>query len=232
MLLSELFEHLTYGELSQLSITGNGTGILPKDYPVMASHVNLALTALYARLPLREEEAVIQLYDHITDYYLRPQFTQTVGNAPIRYIIDTPENPFVNSVIKVTEVYNEAGVELPLNNLAKPSSVFNPSFDCIQVPYPVAENSISVIYRAGHTKIEITPSTDLSSINVDIPQYLVNLISYFIASNLISPMGENNIGEGNNYLAKYESAIALIEQNGLINKEEFVNRQVEQNGWV
>ena len=233
MLLSEIFEHLTYGELSQLTITGNGTGIKPKDYPVMASHLNLALNAIHSRLPLREEEAVIQLYDNITNYYLRPQFAVSSGSSEsIKYIIDTPTSKFNPEVIQVLDVYSENGDELPVNNLSKKDSIFLPTFDCIQVPYPVSDNTIFVIYRASHEKIVVNPSSDLEGIEVKIPAYLVSVISYFIASNLIAPMGENNIGEGNNYLAKYEAAIANIENQGLVSLESFNNNRIQENGWA
>ena len=70
MTLQDIFDKLTFGELSQIGVSGNGTGISQEDYPKLISHVNLGLTDLYTKFPLREREVVIQQYDEISFYEL------------------------------------------------------------------------------------------------------------------------------------------------------------------
>ena len=54
MLLSDIFEQLTMGEVSQLSLGGtNEGGVLPQDYPKIVPHINLALTEIYKRFNLK-----------------------------------------------------------------------------------------------------------------------------------------------------------------------------------
>ena len=233
MLLSEFFEHLTFGELSQLFLTGNGAEIEAREYPKIAAHLNLALTALFTRFNLRQEEALIQQYDQISLYHLRPQFAVNSGSAePTKYIVDTAGQPFVPNVLKIEEVYAEDGTSIPLNDDRYATSVYTPHFDTIQIPDPVATNMVSVLYRANHDKIVVTPSSDLSLIKLEIPAFLITPICYFMANNLITPLAGENEGTGNNYLAKYEQACQSVLIEGLFNKVTHEDNRLINNGWV
>jgi len=236
MLLSELFEHLIHGELSQLSITGNGTKVAQKDYAKLTSHINLALTALFTRFNFRQEEVIIQQYDDITSYYLRPQFAVNSGSSePIKYLVDTPESPFIKSIIKVEQAFNEIGEEIGINAEDDENSIYTPSYDQVQITEPNSENSTSIIYRALHDKLIAGPTTDLETIEVNIPPFLVTPISLFIANNLINTINTiNKDGTvvGNNYLTKYEAFCNRIEMEGLIAKDIYNKDVIESNGWV
>ena len=53
MKLKEVFDQLTYGELSQLSIGGQAQGeITEENYARVVAHVNLGLSAIYKRFHL------------------------------------------------------------------------------------------------------------------------------------------------------------------------------------
>jgi len=231
MLLSDLFEQLTYGELSQLSITGNGTRIDNEDYPKMVAHINLALSNLSTRFNMLQKEIIIQQYDHITDYYLRPQFAVNSGSSETyKYLVDTAEDPFLGDVVTVQEIYDELGTEVYINKNVL-NSIYTPAFDTIQIPYPVSTNAISVIYRAKHRKLVVGSSTDLETIEVNIPDFLIVPMSYFIASNLTGPIGESGLNESNNYINKYEKAIQIIEMQGLFNRDNMEVDNITSQGW-
>ena len=71
MLLSEIFEQLTYGELSQINLGGKDDGgIASSDYPAVVAHINMALTELFKRFPLRLKEIQLQTYSTLTTYQL------------------------------------------------------------------------------------------------------------------------------------------------------------------
>ena len=56
MLLSDLFEQLTYGELSQLEYSGvDDEGFTVNDYKRVIPHINLGLAELHKRFLIREE---------------------------------------------------------------------------------------------------------------------------------------------------------------------------------
>jgi hypothetical protein len=233
MLLSDLFNQLAYGPLSMLNIASTGK-IQPEDYPKMGSCLNTAINTMFVRLKLcTEEEVVIQLYDHITVYTIDKQFAVNGGtDEPYKYLIDTAMEPYNNTLVKITGVYDEDGVELVLNDLSVADSVMTPRYNQIQVEEPVSTNSLAVTYLAKPATLNITPTTDLTSIELDVPDYLVLPLGYFIASLLISPIGQEGLGEGNNYLAKYEAALMDITNNGLFVMDATRADQFANNGWV
>lgn len=62
MKLIEIFNQLTFGELAQLSMGGMDAGeINDKNYDAVLSHINLGLTALHKRFPLKEGRLVVAL---------------------------------------------------------------------------------------------------------------------------------------------------------------------------
>lgn len=96
MLLSELFDQLTYGELSSLFMGGvDCTGIQSESYPQVVSYVNMGLLAIYTRFPVHLQEVVIKLKDEVQIYYLDRKYAQTNTAYEDKYGEATPlpENP-------------------------------------------------------------------------------------------------------------------------------------------
>ena len=200
MLLSEIFEYLSYGELAQVSLGGGGTheiGILPEDYPKIITNINLGLTELHKRLPLKQNEVIIKLYSHITNYILHSDYSESnlASSKPYKYIQDQNNlEPFNDDVILIRHVYDEAGDEFPINNLNESTSLFTPQQNVLQVPWPDNENSLSIIYRAGPKKINHIGLSRPELVEVDLPpQFLEPLCSY-VAFRIFSSL---NLGEGN-----------------------------------
>ena len=242
MQLSDLFEQLTQGELSQLQLSGrDSTGILQKDYPKIIPHINLALTELYKRFNLRTSEVVIQQYDHIQTYYLDKLFAQTNTDSdkPTKYIMDSQYQPFTDNVLIIDTINNELGEELYKNqdrSFFKGSdkywAVSTPSYNSVQVPYPDNANQMIVTYRADHDPIIINEDTQLKNVHIPIsPSYLEPLLLY-IAARVYTNLGSNEGNEGNNYTAKFEASVKKIEELNLYVTEDTHNIKLEENGWV
>lgn len=209
MVLSELFKYLSYGELSQLSLgTGSGGEISESDFPTLAAHVNLGLSQIYTRLPLKQEQTVIALQTGISTYTVD-------GN-----------------VIKIEQVVTEKGTQLPINDPADDTSVFTPAYNQVQVPNAESGNLIAVIYRAGHDKISLSRGLDANVVEVDLPDALIEaLLSYVVGRVLLSRGAGESANEGATYLQRFELAIQQYENTGLIQKEQTSNTRLEMNGW-
>lgn len=254
MQLSELFEQLSQGELSQLKMGGrDDVGIRACDYPKILPHINLGLTELYKRFNLKNSEVVIQQQDQINTYYLETKFAQSSKPAgwtpPVMandgvytdpyYIMDSPIQPFTGNVLRIEAVHNEIGEELYLNQdrqywkgSDKYWAVSTPSFNSIQVPYPEKENQMIVTYRADHDPIIMDETSNLQEITVPIsPSYLEPLLLY-IAARVYSNLSSLEGNEGNVYTAKYEKSMKQIEQLNLMNKDDTQNAKLDINGWV
>lgn len=240
--LNEIFEDLSYGELAQLYIGGKGKGIPILEYPKLISATNLALTALYSRFPLNEKQLDIQQYDNITIYHLDAKYAQSNegSSEPTKYILDTPELPFLDDVIRVTAAFNEIGEEVPLNDENAINDIdglsyswFTPSYDSVQIPFPIGTNECSFVYRAKHVKIPLT-TTDANTVEVEVPESLREALLTYIGARIYSSRGsESSLGLSQVLYAKYESICLEVEQrNLLLNGASATNIKLEFNGWV
>lgn len=218
MLLSELFQKLSFGELSSLSIAGEGSGVVPvANYPRLISQIQYGLNALHTRFPLRLKEVTLQLYDEVAFYYFRPEHSMSVGTDYYKYIQDSPFEPFVNDILRIEAVFDEVGCELALNDDPLCCSLFTPSFDCLQVTHPMKETVLQVQYRADHDRIPLE-TTDPSTVEVRIPVSHEKALMFYVAGQIYSSMnGQEHTLKGQEFLAKYAAEVDYIEQHNLDN---------------
>lgn len=236
MTLAEFFEKLSYGELSNLYIGEDGAGGIPLEkWPAIISHINYGLTALHTKFPIKERDLIIQSYDHIAKYYLRPEYSRlnTAATPKYKYIIDTPDDKFNGDVIKIIQVYNEVGDPLPMNDNEQWASVFTPGFDILQINHPSNEDAFSVLYRANHTQIPLN-TTDLASVSVEIPVCCEEALLYYVAGRVFTNMGsEDHVTKGQLFLGKFETQCAFIEQEDLIHSSYVpTNIKPHLRGWI
>lgn len=237
MKLSEFFELLQYGELANLPASGgidDEKGIRVQDYPVLISHLNLALTDIHTKFNLKEREVAIQEYESITFYELDSKYAQenTGSTEPVKYILDSPANVFNDDVIRINAIFDEAGCELPINDEYRQESLFLNSFKTIQIPFPSDENTIFVMYRANHEKLS-TSTPDLNA-EVDIPAFAVEAVLSYVASRVhsqrTSPEAQNTAV---NLMAKYNMLCDQIELRNVLNTAtNNTNIKLGRNGWV
>ena len=236
MRLAEIFRQLTHGELATLAIGGlDGSGVLEQNHENLVAHVNLGLTELHKRFPLKTNQVMVQSYDAIQKYYLHSDYAETNENSnqPIKYIKDSIYEPFVDDVLKIESVYDEDGKELFMNDRNEYWSVHTPSYNCLQIPYPEKENAYSVLYRADHRKI-IAKDLDPETEEVDLPYSHLSALLLFIASRKFStnPTLKPQSADGNAYYSKFEAACAKLEELNIMNKSEESNIRLEINQWV
>lgn len=236
MLLSELFEQLTYGELFQVAIGGYGTGgIDVSDFPAIIAHTNMGLKKLHSRFCLRTEEVFIEQQDFIQTYYLRSKFaiSNTESSELIKYIIDSPLEPFNHDVLGIEQVYSEAGEKRPINDEGDLLSVYVQGNDTITIPYAMEGNTFSVIYRANHDKIEAVEGMDPTKIQIHLPPCLEEALMIFIAGRIVGNMGStDNLNASTVYQNRYELALAEVESLGLLPVQDLENNRLIRNGWV
>lgn len=245
MKLQEIFDQLTYGELSQISIGGGEAGaIRPEDYARMTAHVNLALTALYKRFKLKNGEFTLLLQPGVYTYPLAYQYcvANTRSRAPVKYMDDTAM-PFKDNLLKVENVYSELGFEFNVNNASDVYSMNTPVQRTLVVPKDIVDmkdtlpedlktDKLKVVYRANHPKVSVE-DYDPDEIELELPETHVDALLLYIAARVHTPAG---IGEaestGNNYYAKYELACQNLEsQDYQIDHGTQYNKMI-RNGWV
>lgn len=219
MRLSDLYTMLSYGELSNLAISNEGSGeITEAGKPRIVLYANEALTRLYSEFLIREKEVMILMYRDITFYHLSTRFAVVAGEEAAlesrRYLLDLPEEPFEDDVIKILTVYNSHAKRLPLNDAEQAGSVFTPQPTILQVPFPVEGMALTVSYQANHSKLEV----DRPGQRIDLPDALNGAFTAFIAYKVFSHMNTaESTAKANEHLEIYQAIVQQTKDMDLVN---------------
>ena len=248
MKLIEVFNQLTHGELSNLSIGGRENGeITEENYKGVMAHVNLGLTDLFKRFTLKEGRLQLELQDDQALYSLSSKFAVNGKRSKetVRYILDTVANPFRDDVLKIEQVITDAGCELELNNKSAQYSCFTPSAEVLRVPTIMVSGLLSipeqlkteqltVVYRANHPVFDTeVGSFDPGNTEVELPYTHLWALCLFVASRINNPIGmSQEFNAGNNYAAKYEAECQRLEADGYEVDQGAGNSRARRNGWV
>lgn len=234
MNVQELFRRLSYGELSNLSIGAEGAGeIIPSQHNKLIYYTNQALLRLYSRFVLREEDLLLRCLDWVTSYHFLKKFAV---NSPVHdpeippYILDQPGAPFQQDVIKVLTVYDGRGCELPLNDVENCRSLFTPQPNVLQVPNPITDYVLTVIYQARHPKL---PDNNLDSC-IHLPDVLEEALTAYIAFMVYSNMnGAENAAKAAEHMARYEAiCLEVISRDLVSSSSSTTNTKFEKRGFI
>lgn len=175
MLLSTIIDAVKYGELQNV--------YTEEKLPQLISFINLGLIQIYSKLPIIEKQVTIQEYPQISLYKLSSMYARHNHLSSVRhkYILDTPDNPFMDDVLFITGISDEYGFDIPLNDEHHRHSIFISSYDTIQIPNANENEAIFVIYRAKPKGINplIKPEL-LDKTEVILPDYLLEALTAFI----------------------------------------------------
>lgn len=248
MKLKEIFDQLTFGELSQLSIGGGEAGVIaPANYDRLLVHINLGLTALYKRFPLKENQVKLELQPGRLTYPIHSKYAVSCRNSrePVRYIKDTVAEPFRDDIHKIERVYSSGGFEFGLNDLEDTFSMMTPTATVLRVPSvivtpPVEQDdllrttTLDVVYRANHRIIEKDGVfLEPEDVEIELPYSHLEPLLYFVAARVHTPTGmSNEANMGNIYSAKYEQACQEIETRNLRVDNVSQPDRLTRNGWV
>ena len=229
-----------------------------EDYPKIIPSLNLALTELYKRFPIRIEEVIIRQEPQISTYYLHSRYAMTndKSSEPIKYIHDSVYEPFTDNVLRIEQVFNELGTEIPINtnidygededyNSLKYEpylgtsvdydfqSIVTPTYNSLQIlPHPVGQNNLLVKYRASHHLIKVSANLVPGETEVDVPLSMLEPLLLYVGGRIHANMHGEDPNSGAGFIAKFEASCKKIEDLNLFNKGNVNNTKLERTGWV
>lgn len=242
MTLKQIFDLLSQGELSQIHLGGT-QGIDESNWERVLGAVNLGLTELHKRFPLRREQVVLQMQEGQLRYTLDVKHAVSNRENPTatKYLIDSAANPFIGRVLKIYKVFDASGCELKLNRVGDAfdqahSTVRTPSYNTLILPTMLPVQALTVEYLGNHPLlVKERGYFNLEDVAVELPDTHLTALLYFVASRLFNPTGLSGntaFHEGNNYEAKFEAECQRLENDGYENAEHEENSRLRRNGWV
>lgn len=234
MTLGDVFEDLALDALSSIQSSVLGAARIDETREQQVTKfVNDGLTRLHSRYVLHEEEAILDLIDGRTEYYLDKRYAKTQegqpGTGPY-FIRDTPEKPFINNVLRILSVWTDCGRKLPINDAGVLDTVFTPRPDMLQIPCVEKFNAVSVLYQANHPKLR----WDKPESHVHLPAILWPALTAYVAHRMFSAIGtqEANL-KAQEHLITYNFVCDEVDKMDLVNSSLSVTTcKFQRNGWV
>lgn len=235
MTLEELFKKLSYTHLSELSISGQGSGqVVEEHQPKLIQRANECLHALYARFPLRIRTIVLETYAAVNEYFLRPDFALFSGSMETyKYIIDTDDIPFPNDVLMIESVVDEDGELIAVNDANDDDSWHFTGYDSLSIDEPVTGDRFKIRYRAEPDEIPFGPYVDIKNTVIPIPRVLEAAMLAYIAGHTYGNMSmEGAMAKSQNFLDMFENECKIVEERNLLNSSMGnTNLKPQLNGW-
>lgn len=250
MKLSQVFDQLTSGEMSQLFLGGRETGgVTEENYRQVGNHVLIGLTALYKRFNLKQGQLEIKLepgkyvYSLLQNYAVNDKYSK----IPLvdRHIIDSPSNLFRGDVIKVAKVDTADGCTLALGQEWDKYSIMMLQMDSIRVPKAIVDHSsdlpdylktdtLTVTYQANHPNfVPLVGFYDPELTQIELPDSHLQALLYYVASRVHNPIGMGaEFNAGNNWFSRYELECKALENSGNYVDNASQHNRVRRGGWA
>lgn len=241
MRLCDYLQQLSYAELSNLRVgkDGTGNGINPSKIPYVVNCINEGLLRLYSRFVLKTNSVLVELNEVRTRYHLSSKHSwlnadEDDKNNPEfsdKYLMDDPEHPFTDDIIKILNVVSTEGVEVPLNNHSSPISVFTPVYDVLEVPMTVDGVVLTVVYQAKHVHLDFEKDPEQE---INLPESLLGALSAYVAYLVYSNMNtQEAVINAQKYLANYQTIIQeSIDMDLVQGTYSQDNTKFRFNGWI
>lgn len=235
MKLSKIMSLLSTGELSKVNLgTNEEAGVTMYNYQELVDYINLGLLNIYTKIPLRVREVTIQEQPGIKEYFLRSDYAQSNSDStqPVKYILDSVDDPFDDTLLSIDTVYDEFGYKLPLNDRLDPCGFVITSFDIIQSNNPTKARKFIVSYRAKAPEL-LNSGVNILTQNVALPEVLTQVMLYYVAYKVHNSRNTaESQTEAAKFLALYEKELLQVTDLNIGVDPAVVNTKLDSRGWV
>lgn len=233
MIIDDLYEKLSFGPYAALFSGGDASGYVDEQAQgQVLSHANDGLLRLYTKFDLYQKTVLVEMDELTTYYHLSSKFavSNDASTEIRRYIRDLPEEPFIDDVIRVLEIYNGFGYRQPLNDDGNPWSIFTPQKNTIQVPQPMPGQVLSVTYQAKHPKLVPGDGSQEIMLPDVLVEPLVSYIAYKKYTNMATP---ESTAKAQEHLAMFNSLCDEAVMNDAVNSSAATtNTRFEKRGFI
>lgn len=241
MNVQDLFEMLSFGELSNLSISNEGSGeILVDKQPSIVYYTRQALTLLYSRFAHKIDYVILEQIDGITRYNLDKQFSvsdETVGNVNPRYLLDSVIEPFDGNVLKLLSVrpFEEDGElaerDLMVNDTDRDDAIKMLTYKSFMMKTPTAGQKLRIEFQQNHAPLSIPVAL---TEEIFLAPVLEEALAYKVAARVFSSMnGELHAMRATYLENQYERVCQTVTAEDLLSLSTTGSlRKFRQSGFV
>ena len=236
----DFVKQLGRGVLRNTTLSGlqNGLDNRWDEFAQACTMIDEGLMRLYSRFILKEKHLIIEMQPGVTFYHLKRMYSVT-GADPIRvphpYIRDLPNEPFLEDVIKVLNVFDSAGVQRPLNDQSRVDSLFTPQADIIQNMFPRDLEALGVAYQAKPLSVLVPESNGWrDDTEFYLPDCLIPALSAYVAYFYFQGVNTSEgISAAITHFKMYDEVCREVERMDLVNQSmSCTNTRFSQNGWI
>lgn len=239
ILIKDLFTLLANGEFAGTALKQDQFGNLDEShYAAVIGHINLALTELYKRFTMMEDEVILHVTPTNTRYEIRPERSTIAERITARdYVEVDPEHDGYINLIEITKVYDEDGDSITLNNKFLTPTVRQISNDVLKITGVDSPTTFRIVFQAHPSPIVLDEDFDPNDCWIQAPRSIMEAILYYVAARVYKPIGANsstaNADKSASYQQQYELSCAKIETYGLVidDNDEDPNTFANQ-GWA
>lgn len=209
MKVEELFRKLSYGELSNHSVSVDATGTIKKDKQNQIVHfANEALRQLHTRFPLLQSEKIL-----------------TMTGAEVLEPLDP-------DVIQVLSILTAWGESLTFSTQPVPGTLFVYEGQ-LHIPARPTGSELQVTFQNRHPVLTpIVTDADLAQEVIlldELHEALTAYVASKVYSNMLTP---ESLQAGAMYRNRYEQLCLEAQTLGLVPGETLPCQKFEQRGWV
>jgi hypothetical protein len=231
MLLGDFFQQLSYGELSNLSISGEGSGeIIESERNKLVSSINGALMVLNQRLSYKK--GYVKFATNGTQHLYRLE--------PGAGFLTEPLDERLHKIVAVnrlddhTTPYHSEAADVLLN--ARNTQEHTPVATILgsdSLHFKTPRDGEQFVAEVRFVPRKLSLPADLAE-EIDLPPLLEPLLETLVAARVYSGMnGELTLGKSQMYLSQFEQSVALITAEDLMAETETDERdRLREAGFV
>lgn len=237
MQLQDILRDLSYNELSNHSMSEEGSGTIREDsIPKVVTSINSVMRRLHNQFSLKKGSIRLVLIKDVNRYELKSEYAYTKNTPPVpgrvAYIADSEDDPFIDDILQILEVRDRQGRIVPLNDPDKPFGIRNTRPDLIFFREDKYCGELHLTYKAKFQPIVL----DLCELDHDvvIPDQLYKALTAGVAAEIYGAMnGQDNQLNAQNFSLIYSTTcdeVALVDSISETTSE--TGTLFEKNGWV
>lgn len=219
--LKEIFDLLADGELSGTHLKrGHSGGLDEGEYPKVVGHINLGLLELFKRFNFLTDEIRLHITPGTFNYFLRGDRIASLQNMDSEtYLENNNINPFENNIIKVLNVYNAIGKDIPFNDRNAVLKIMSVGYDHLRITPIETKQVLDILFQASYPKIVVDENFIPEEYEMHITDAVIEPLLFYVGARIFKPMGVNSSTQDSDKSTslnqEYELACQKIETFGL-----------------